>query len=239
MRCPNCGTENQFGAVNCAVCGCFLEDAQQQTVQQPQTNQQYQQPYQQQPAYQQAPQMQQNSQPIYSQEQFVSPVYNGNVQGNAYQQIPVIEQPKSGIIDDYKKFWKNYANFNSRARRSEYWHVFLINALIGIVLSIITSILGAAMGTSSYDVTSSGVSAGVTGVATIPSIISFIYSLATFIPGLALAVRRLHDVGKSGTYILMSLIPFVGWIFILIEMLRDSEKMQNQYGPSPKYTTMQ
>ncbi len=75
----------------------------------------------------------------------------------------------------YKKVvFENYANFSGRARRSEYWYFTLANFIIAIVTVMLDKALGLKFGTNS------------------------IYSLAVFIPGLAVAVRRLHDIGKSG-----------------------------------------
>jgi uncharacterized membrane protein YhaH (DUF805 family) len=90
------------------------------------------------------------------------------------------------MIDWYKKVvFENYANFKGRARRSEYWYFILCNLLITIVLAILDGILGLKIGNSS---------SGVLGT---------IYGLAVFIPGLAVAVRRLHDIGKSGWLLLI------------------------------------
>ena len=79
---------------------------------------------------------------------------------------------------------KNYAKFSGRARRSEFWYFCLFNAVISVVLSIV---------------------ANVTEI----SIISTIYSLAVFIPGIAVSVRRMHDVNKSGWYILIPIYNLV------------------------------
>lgn len=114
------------------------------------------------------------------------------------------------MIDAYKRFLKNYANFSGRSTRGDYWWVVLANFLIGFVIGFICGILG-------LD----------TKVATI---ISAIYSLAVLVPGIALVVRRLHDINKSGWYYFMGLIPIVGPIIVLIYMLTDSVNENNQYG---------
>jgi uncharacterized membrane protein YhaH (DUF805 family) len=85
---------------------------------------------------------------------------------------------------------KQYANFSGRATRSEYWYFFLVNALISIVIS-----LGSIFGAEAIE-----------GL----SIVSMVYSLAMFIPGLSICARRLHDIGKSGWMMLVVFIPFVG-----------------------------
>ena len=90
------------------------------------------------------------------------------------------------MIDWYKKVvFENYANFKGRARRSEYWYYTLATIIISIILSILDGVLGLKLGPAK----SSGV-------------LCSIYALAVFIPGLAVAVRRLHDIGKSGKLLL-------------------------------------
>lgn len=102
----------------------------------------------------------------------------------------------------YIKVLQNYANFNGRARRSEYWYFVLFNFIISLVL-------------------------GFVGVAVNFEFLGNIYSLAVLIPSLAVAVRRMHDVGKSGWFIL---IP----IYNLILACTDSQQGANEYGPNPK-----
>ncbi|MFC4409097.1 DUF805 domain-containing protein [Chungangia koreensis] len=111
----------------------------------------------------------------------------------------------------YLKVLQNYIGFSGRARRKEYWMFVLINAIIILVLSILESLMG------------------------LPGIISGLYSLAVLLPSLAVSVRRLHDTGKSGWWILLGLIPFVGTIILLVFFVLDSEDGANQYGPNPKY----
>ena len=64
--------------------------------------------------------------------------------------------------------------------------------------------------------------------------ISYIYSLAVFVPSLAVGVRRLHDMGKSGWFLLIGLIPIVGWILLIIWLCTDSEPASNEWGANPK-----
>jgi uncharacterized membrane protein YhaH (DUF805 family) len=97
----------------------------------------------------------------------------------------------------------NYVNFNGRARRMEYWGFALINGIISGILYYLS-------------ITSPGL-----------SIIYAIFSLGTFLPGLAAAVRRMHDVGNSGWFIL---IP----IYNLILALTSGNTGPNEYGPDPK-----
>jgi uncharacterized membrane protein YhaH (DUF805 family) len=112
--------------------------------------------------------------------------------------------------------WKRFAEFSGRSRRKEYWMFTLFNIVIAIVLCILSLVLRES------------------GVGVIFSILSFIYSLAALIPGLAVSVRRLHDTGKSGWFLLLGLIPFVGPVILLVFFCMDSEPGQNAYGPNPK-----
>lgn len=107
----------------------------------------------------------------------------------------------------YLKVIKNYAVFTGRARRKEYWMFFLFNMIISICIGIIEGIL----------------SEGRTDV----MFLGNIYSLAVLLPSLAVAVRRMHDVGKSGWYML---IP----IYNLILAVTEGERGTNEYGPDPK-----
>lgn len=104
---------------------------------------------------------------------------------------------------------KNYAGFSGRARRREYWIFALINLIIGILLTGV----GRALGTS---------------------VLSTIYSLAVLIPGLAVGARRLHDTNRSGWLLLLGLIPFIGWLVLIIFLVQDGTRGDNRFGPDPK-----
>ncbi len=111
---------------------------------------------------------------------------------------------------------KKYAEFSGRSQRSEYWFFVLFYFLIAVVLSIVD------------------VSAGFTSLHTGIGLFSALFMLAMFIPSLAVGVRRLHDIGRTGWWILIGLIPFVGWIVLLIFAVQDSQPGTNEYGPNPK-----
>jgi len=111
---------------------------------------------------------------------------------------------------------KKYACFSGRARRQEYWLFVLFNIIAGIIIGVI-----------------SGVLVGVTKV-TAFAYLGSIYNLAVLIPGFAVLFRRLHDIGKSGWWWLIGLIPFVGWIVLIVFCCLDSQPGENQYGPNPK-----
>jgi uncharacterized membrane protein YhaH (DUF805 family) len=121
------------------------------------------------------------------------------------------------MIEWYKKVvFENYANFSGRARRSEYWYYTLAGLIISVILMVVDNVVGLTFGI------------GETGV------LGVIYSLAVFLPGLAVLVRRLHDVGKSGWFFLIILIPLIGSIWLLVLFCTDSDEGANQYGPDPK-----
>ena len=120
----------------------------------------------------------------------------------------------------YLKVLKQYADFSGRARRKEYWMFVLFNMIFAIVVMILDNVLGIAMEGIGY-----GPLYG-------------LYALAMLIPGLAVAVRRLHDVGKSGWMILIALIPLIGSIWLLVLMVTDSNAGENQYGQNPKEATV-
>ena len=103
----------------------------------------------------------------------------------------------------------NYANFNGRASRQEYWMFILFNFIFTIVVGFIDGFLSLGF-------------------------LSLLYLLAILIPGLAVLVRRLHDVNKSGWWLFIGLIPIIGAIWLLILLCTDSNPGENNYGPSPK-----
>lgn len=116
----------------------------------------------------------------------------------------------------YLKAFQQYLDFNGRARRSEYWMFVLYNLNFAIIAVIIDVTFG--LNTSKLPF----------------GLVYLIYGLATFIPSLAVTVRRLHDTGKSGWMILVSLIPFVGSIWLLVLLLMDGDSEENEYGENPK-----
>jgi uncharacterized membrane protein YhaH (DUF805 family) len=120
------------------------------------------------------------------------------------------------LMEWYLKVLRMYAEFNGRARRKEFWMFFVFNLLFSFCAMAIDNLTG-------YTYSNSG-----TGL------IYSLYSLFVFIPGLAVWVRRLHDTGRSAWAILMILVPFVGWVFMIIWLSSDSEKSTNEYGPNPK-----
>lgn len=118
----------------------------------------------------------------------------------------------------YKAVLQKYTVFSGRARRKEYWMFVLVNFFIIIALEIVMFILG------SMD----------DNLMLIGSGLLSLYGLYIFLPTLAVAVRRLHDVGKSGWWYFIAFVPFIGAIWLLILFASDSQPGENQYGPNPK-----
>lgn len=116
----------------------------------------------------------------------------------------------------YLDVLRKYFVFEGRARRKEYWMFVLFSILISIVLSIVERV--------------TGLYSAENGV----GFLSSIYSLAILIPSITVGVRRLHDTGKSGWWILIGLIPFIGSIVLIVFFVMDSDPGQNEYGPNPK-----
>lgn len=110
-----------------------------------------------------------------------------------------------GFGEAIQLFFKRYTDFNTRSRRSEYWWAMLFCSLVSLALSAI-------LGTLAY-----------------------LWSLAILLPTLAVNVRRLHDIGKSGWWYLIILVPLAGSIVLLVLCCQDSVPGRNQWGPNPKY----
>lgn len=112
----------------------------------------------------------------------------------------------------------NYANFNGRARRKEFWYYVLAEMILhfgGLIFLLVIALINTKLIVLGY-------------------IIWLLLSLFLFIPRLALEVRRLHDVGKSGWHIFVSLIPLVGAIYLLYLFISEGDQGANKYGEDPK-----
>ncbi|MFL6095178.1 MAG: DUF805 domain-containing protein, partial [Blastococcus sp.] len=114
------------------------------------------------------------------------------------------------MADAVRSVLTQYATFSGRARRSEYWWFYLAYVLADIVASIADTVVGT-------------------------SVLEWVLLLGLLLPTLAVGVRRLHDIGKSGWWLLIGLIPLVGAIVLLVFACQDSQPGTNQWGPSPKY----
>jgi uncharacterized membrane protein YhaH (DUF805 family) len=113
------------------------------------------------------------------------------------------------FMDAVKAVLTNYVGFSGRARRSEYWYWVLFQVALAVVLGIIAGIIKT-------------------------NILGMLVNLALLLPSLAVSVRRLHDIGKSGWFLLLALIPLVGAIILIVWACQDSQAGANQYGANPK-----
>jgi uncharacterized membrane protein YhaH (DUF805 family) len=115
----------------------------------------------------------------------------------------------------YLEVLRKYAVFDGRARRQEYWMFVLISTLLPFVALMLASVLGMQMGNGA-------------------TVLLAVYYVAVLLPSIAVWVRRLHDTGRSGWWVLASFVPLLGTIALLVFSLQDSETGTNQYGPNPK-----
>lgn len=119
-----------------------------------------------------------------------------------------------GMQEAVRAVFGKYAEFTGRARRQEYWWFGLFVVIVGLVLSVIESVLfGRAMG--HY------------------GILSGIWNLATLLPSLGVAIRRMHDVGRSGWWLLILFIPLIGALVVLYWFVQRGTVGPNEYGPDP------
>ncbi len=119
-------------------------------------------------------------------------------------------------MDWYLNVLKNYVGFSGRARRKEYWMFVLFNVIFAVVAMILDNVLGLASKELGYGP------------------IYGIYALVMILPSLAVAARRLHDIGKSGWWQLIALIPIVGVIVLIVWYATNGESGDNRFGSDPK-----
>lgn len=112
-------------------------------------------------------------------------------------------------MEYYVGVLKKYAVFEGRATRSEFWYFVLFNFIISIAISIVAGIVHL-------------------------NLLGMVYSLGVLIPSWAVGARRLHDIGKSGWWQLIGIIPIIGWIILIVWMATDTQPGANEYGPNPK-----
>lgn len=120
------------------------------------------------------------------------------------------------MMDWVKRIYGKYADFSGRARRKEYWFFFLFFLLVLIGLSILDTLLGTY--SESRQV---GLLAG-------------LFWLGSLLPSIAVGVRRLHDIGRSGWWLLLAFLPLIGPVVLLVFAVLDSQPGDNAYGPNPK-----
>lgn len=111
---------------------------------------------------------------------------------------------------------KKFGDFSGRSRRSEYWYFVLYYVLIGIALGFVDTLLG-----TTNDLLPIG-------------LLETVFTLAMLIPSGSVSIRRLHDIGKSGWWLLLSMLPIVGTIILIVFFFQDSQPGMNEYGANPK-----
>lgn len=116
------------------------------------------------------------------------------------------------LVSAVKSCLNRYAQFSGRACRSEYWYWTLATVLVASILAIATGDFSDPDGES--------------------SIVRDLYNLAIFLPGLAVFVRRMHDIGRSGWNYFWCLLPLIGWIILLVYLCKPSAPA-NEYGEGP------
>jgi len=129
----------------------------------------------------------------------------------------------------YIKALKNYAVFKGRATRSEFWYfqlTYLVVALLSFVIAFAVGLVAALTGANANDAQ--------TALETTSDGLYSLYVLAVLVPALAVTVRRLHDTGKSGWWLLIALIPVIGNLVLLVFLCIDSELGTNKYGSNQK-----
>ena len=126
-----------------------------------------------------------------------------------------------GFGEAVKSFWSKYATFKGRSRRSEYWFIQLFLVLTNLAVAAIDLIL------MNGDVDRFIANGG-------GGIVGLIWILVTIVPALAVLVRRLHDTGKSGWWVLIGFVPLVGSIVLLVFTVLDSDRGENKHGAFPK-----
>lgn len=120
----------------------------------------------------------------------------------------------------YIKCLKHYSDFRGRANRKECWYFILINLIIGLLFSIIDEKIGWVSTESKLGV------------------LTRIYDIVIFLPSIAVCVRRLHDIGKSGWNFLFFFIPIVGTILIIVWLCRKGDSENNAWGANPDMNSM-
>lgn len=123
--------------------------------------------------------------------------------------------------------YKRYADFEGRSRRMEYWMFRLFEFGAFVIWIVFSGLLAGGIGAVGGD-TAGGLVGG------LMTLLLMVFLLGSFVPSLAVTVRRLHDTDRSGWMMLISLVPLVGPIAMLVFMFSEGTRGENQYGPDPK-----
>lgn len=128
-------------------------------------------------------------------------------------------------MDTYLTPWRKYATFKGRASRKEFWTFYLVNTAIVLFFGSIHSHGLIRLMSGSFELS---------GLSTV----LFLFVWAALMPTLAVIVRRLHDLGRTGWWVLLGFLPVIGGLVLLIMLLFDGQSSTNQYGPNPKSMTV-
>ena len=137
-------------------------------------------------------------------------VSTANGIGTAASELPNVSFPKA-----IKLGFKNYFKFSGRSTRAEYWWWLLFTVLAGIVLNVVNTLTGT-MG-----------------------MLVFLFELAILVPSLALGARRLHDINRTGWWLLLWFVLVIGWIVLIVWAIKRGDECTNKYGPDRRRFTSQ
>jgi uncharacterized membrane protein YhaH (DUF805 family) len=130
-----------------------------------------------------------------------------------------------GFTEAIQSGFQNYVKFDGRADRAAYWWWVLFTIIVSTVANVIDRAIGSTIVTTPA-------AAGVSG--TTFGVVATIASLVLFLPSLGLLVRRLHDTDRSGWWVLITVIPIIGWIVLLFFLLQPGSLGPNRYGTPPR-----
>jgi len=114
------------------------------------------------------------------------------------------------ILEAYKKFWLDAFKFKGRTRRRDYWPAMLITVAVSLILSELGRYISILLPLYNF------------------------FSLMAFIPTLSLNVRRLHDIGKRGWFLIAAAVPLLGIMLLAVWFIGDSQPGTNKFGENPK-----
>lgn len=113
-------------------------------------------------------------------------------------------------MDAVKACFSKYADFNGRSPRAEYWYFTLFNVAVFILLVVLATVIGKLF-----------------------MFVYYAYMLAILVPSIAVSIRRMHDIGRSGWWVLISLVPMIGSIWFIVLAALPSQLGPNKFGPNP------
>ena len=111
-----------------------------------------------------------------------------------------------------ERAFRNYFGFSGRSTRAEYWWWVLFVSVAPTILGVVGAIIG------------------------VGGILNGLFSLVTLVPGFALGARRLHDINKSGWWLLLMFAILIGWIILIVWAIKQGDRETNKYGPDPRTT---